>query len=541
MMIRRAQSLGENAKPGPRAGDPGSGSGRAPAPRAIRDTALGCLVLMSVVMLGCKLPSEPEGPMPGAVTASEAAAMEEYRAIGEAMASTGRAPRLRYVRILENYPGTRTAYEANLDLAQLDYAAIEMQRSTARTNEPVARSSQEFLDFFAYGPHAHPPMPDLQARYRAEMDPLYFKAIKNIGTWQATLEYFAAFPDSPHAPEIEASTEAALLNPNAGWEAPAILKVYQTIRPERVRELKLASKVETGLFRRLNSGTSVETLARFLQTFPGSIYAETVESMIDRVLDRKITLFRDKSELEEIIRRSPGSVDALQAQDILSQLNSQELIYQQAAATNRVSVLEEFMEANPESRFLSKAARRIEELKFAALSSGQQASLRAYEAQMNSALGSGDANLSAYQSRLKSLSNEQEAAQREARELQTKRYDLEAEAREHRRLVKHIAGQIKKINQAIKRDPSLKENLKAKQQERADHVADANRIDAEAASMAKAADAMKARAAELEDQVNALRVDARGSQVDVLERKNEVRHEYLFRLNEAWKASGKAS
>lgn len=507
--------------------------------REVRNRCALALLVVGVAALGCKMPSEAgeSAPAVKVSSAAEAAAMNEYNAIGDAMEKTGRVPRLRYLSILERYPGTRAAYEANLDLAGQDYAAIEMKKSTARTDAPVAEASRDFMEFFAYGDHAHPPMPDLQDRYRAEMQSLYFNAVKNIGTWQATLAYLEAYPDNPYAGQIESSIEAAIQNPNAGWEAPEILAAYREIRPERVREQQLAAEVETNLFQRLSSATPLETLRRFLQTFPASVYADTVEGMIDEQLGRKITIYSAPEDLRNIVRERPGTVDAAQAAEMLDVLKAQEATYQAARSRNSVEALVEFMEAHPDSRYLTAAARRIEELKLRALSSAQQSRLKAYQAEIDREMRTEESALASYESRIRSLKEQADTLQQQSRATQTRSYDLAAEAREHRRQAQRDAQVIQRIRQAMQRDPDLKSKLEDRQEQRAKHLQEANRLDEEAKSVDREAARLKTQAAELDSKLSALREEFQAVRVEALAKRNRLHHEYLARLNEAWAAS----
>lgn len=499
------------------------------------------LVLTSFVFAGCTLPSDPAAESEATVqvsSAAEGAAQRAYQAIGETAAMTGRVARVRYVSILEKYPGTRAAYEANIDLARDDFAGIETQKATARTNKPIAESSREFMEFFAYGDHAHPPMPDLQQRYRAEMHPMYFEAVKNIGTWQATLKYLEAYPDNPYTDQIESSIEAAIVNPNAGWEAAEILSTYREIRPERAREQQLAARVETHLFQRLSSSTSFETLQRFLQTFPFSIYTGAVEDMIDEQLGRKITVYTGRKGLENIIRERPGTVDAAQAREALEALEAQEEEFRSARSRNSVAALVEFMETHPSSRFLTDAARRIEELKLASISSAQRSRLEAYRSEIDREMRSEETELASYDSRLQKLRRQIEDARRESREVQTKSYDLAAEAREHRRQAQRTTQVIRKIRQAMRQDPDLKSELEERRKKRGEHLREAKRLEEEAAAADREAGRLKDTAAELEVRLGELRDEAHAVRVEALEKRNRMHHEYLARLDEAWRASG---
>lgn len=501
------------------------------------------LLLLGLGVGGCKLPSDSSDSSGAAPTvrvsgATEAAAMREYESIGEAMSRTGRVARLRYVAVLDNYPGTRAAYQANLDLAREDYTAIEMKKGTARTNAPVAEASREFLEFFAYGEHAHPPMPDLQERYLAELHPMYFNAVKNIGTWQATLEYLAAYPDGPFAAQIQSSIESAILNPNASWEAAEILAVYREIKPERTREQQLAAAVESNVFQRLSSASPLNTLQRFLQVFPNSIYTDTVEGMIKDQLGRKITVYSDRKDLENIMRERPGTVDAAQAGQMLALLDAQQQAYQDARSRNSVEALVEFMTVYPESRYLIEAARRIEELKLASLSSGQRSRLQAFRADIDRQMNSEESTLASYDSRLRSLSEQADALQKQSRSTQTRSYDIAAEAREHRRQAQHDATVIKRIRQAMKRNPDLKSDLEARQKKRQQHLQEAARLEEEAKAIDREAASLKTRAAEVEAQLSALREEAEAVRVEALGKRNRLHHEYLSRLDEAWKAAG---
>jgi len=497
------------------------------------------LAVLALAFLGCKMPSETgeSAPTVSVSSAAEAAAMNEYKALQDAMATTGRVARARYASILNNYPRTRAAYEANLDLARDDYTAIERKKGTARTNAPIAEASRDFLEFFAYGDHAHPPMPDLQERYRAEMQPLYFNAVKNVGTWQATIEYLKAYPDSPYAEQIENSIEAAILNPNAGWEAAEILAAYREVRPERVREKQLAAGVETNLFRRLSSGTPLETLQRFLQVFPASIYAQSVEGMIDDQLGHQITVYTDRRILESTVRERPGTVDAAQAEEMIRVLKAQEDAYQAARSRNSVDALVEFMEANPNSRYLTSAARQIEELKLRSLPSAQQSRLKAYRAEIEREMSAEEMSLKSYDSQIRSLSEQVQDLQQQSRATQTRSYDLAAEAREHRRQAQHDAQVIRRIQQAMNRDPDLKTELESRQNQRANHIQEANRLDEEAKKVDREAARLKTEAAEVESKLSALKKKALGVRVEVMAKRNRLHHEYLERLNEAWKAS----
>lgn len=473
-----------------------------------------------------------------ASAAAEQAARIEYQKLLDAASTGSRIPRLRYLSIPQKYPHTRAAYEANLELAKLDFAALEKQKQATRTKGPIAEASKRFLDDFAYAAHAHPPMPDLKQRYRTELEPLYFSAVKNIGTWQAALDYLAAYPDNVKAAEIEGAIERAILNPNAGWEAREIVEMYAPIRPERAREQRLAAQVETNLFQGLHTGLPRETLEKFLQEYPGSIYFNNVEGMIRQQLAREVSLYTDRATLEDHVARRPGSVEGVQSKAMLEELGAQEAVYRAAAAAGTVGALEQFIEENPQSRYLREAAKRIEAIKLATLSAGEQASLKSYQGQVDVEMRTEEAQLKSYADRLDALTKSVEAQRAEIRSLQMNRADAVAGAREQRRLAEQAGKSVQQIQKLVKQNPGLQDDLKQKRADQAKFLGEAKRLDGQAAALGKQVEAKRTKAAEAESELAALRTEAQAAQVAALGKRNGLHHEYLARLDEAWKARG---
>lgn len=496
------------------------------------------------VALAAWMPAGAQQPAsgPGAVArpvaaspAAEQAAQLEWKKLAEAVATGSRIPRNRYLSIAQKYPHTRAAYEANLELAKLDFDAIESQKQSARTRAPISEASKRFLSEFAYSEHAHPPMAELKSRYKAELEPLYFSAVKNIGTWQATLEYLAAYPDNANAVEIERAIESAIVNPNAGWEARDIVMTYAPIRPDRVREQQLSAQVETNLFQALNEGSARESLEKFIQAYPGSIYFANVEGMIRKQLARQISVYTDRAELEGHVAQNPGSVEGVQSKAMLDELAAQQAVFQAASSAGTVESLEDFIAENPQSRFLAEAARRIEAIKLASVSAAERASLESYKSQVDAEMRAEDTLIQSYATQLAAKSERIEQQRTEIRELQKQSNDAAAAAREQRRLAAQAGKSIARLQKMVAQNPALKDDLDTKKADQAKYAAEGKRLEGQSAGLMAQVQAKRTAAAEGETELSTLRDEAKAAQIAALGKRNRLHHEYLARLDEAWK------
>jgi hypothetical protein len=263
----------------------GSSTGaRAQAGRAgagLRRWSFGMAVMALVALgaVGCTLPQQaPYEEM----SPTEAAAYQEWQRIQRAEAQGARPARARYEKVIENYPQTTTAYEVNLVLAKQDFRSIQAQLRTSSSTRPAALASDAFFRRYGLGDHANPPTDALKARYRSELDPLVFEAVKIAGTWQILIEYLRALPNTEQGPLAEQEIEKWILNPEMGWDALDVLKEYAALRPERVRSQSLEARVEENLFQRVDERGSFEEAKRFLSVYPNSRFKDRINEMIKR-------------------------------------------------------------------------------------------------------------------------------------------------------------------------------------------------------------------------------------------------------------------
>jgi hypothetical protein len=224
----------------------------------------------------------PQAPPTEEMSPAEAAAFREWQLIQRAEAQGSRPARARYEKVLENYPQTATAYEVNLVLAKQDHRSIEAQKRTSSSMGPAADSSHAFYRRYAQGSYTTPPTQQLQARYRTELNPLIYDAVKTAGSWQILIEYLKAYPTAAEAPLAEQEMERRISNIEAGWEAKDMLREYVAIRPDRVKSQRLEAHVEENLFRRVSERGSFEEAKRFLDEYPNSRFKDHVNAIMRR-------------------------------------------------------------------------------------------------------------------------------------------------------------------------------------------------------------------------------------------------------------------
>lgn len=509
-----------------------SGMGRVPATRLL----IRCLLTLALVS-GCEIRAHAQ--QAASASASSAAAAEWAR-IQKAEASGARVSRSRLDALVRNYPSTTTAYEVNLELASMDFRAMEAQAKTAQSIEPVKASARQFLARYASGGLTTPPTAELQRRYQEELHPMLLGAVRRVGTWQAALEYLKAFPTGPSAATIDASLERAIVNPNVGWEARDILTAYSEVRPERTRNGHLAAQVETNLFGRLKPTSSVADCEAFLTAYPASLYAETVRGWIRAQRPLEATIHSESAQLRRWIAERPGSLEAKQAEFVLSKRADEESAFRSASASRSVAALERFMADHPLSPFAADADRQIAEIKLAAVSSSSRASLAAFQSDIERRIASERARLLSADPPKAGLPEELDAKQKSVDAVQARLTELRRRISRERGEAARLAKErdaLKAKTKGKNPPPNLGAEIKKREAERVLHAKAADKLDKDLQPVAAENARLKEELAVLATGVKTEEARAKALEMKLLGVRNQLHYEYLARLDAAYRAA----
>lgn len=237
----------------------------------------GAYALASLLLTACTLPSsfnETDARPP-----AEQAADAELRRIEDAQDRNGSIPRWRYENLLNRYPGTPAAYEANLILARKDFSTLNTQRASSASRQNLIPLFTDFVENYGFGSHSQPADPAIAEDYRRELHPLLYDALVWLADFPLQYRYIERYPGLQTSARLRETVEKSLTNPELRWRAIELLDVYALVQPTSPNIPEIQDRIELNLVAFIDQLGTRKDCDRFLERFPDSQYAEKVRSL----------------------------------------------------------------------------------------------------------------------------------------------------------------------------------------------------------------------------------------------------------------------
>lgn len=234
-------------------------------------------ILPVLLLTGCTLPSTfyEEDTRPPA----EQAAAAEMRRIEDAQDRNASIPRWRYENIITRYPGTASAYEANLILARRDFATLNTQRASSASRSNLTPLFRDFVETYGFGSHSQPGDPRIAEDYRRELHPLLYDALHWLEDLPLQYRYIERYPNLSTSARLRESIERALINPALRWEAMDLLDAYARVQPPSPNLRTLQDRIELNLVTFIDTVGTRKDCDRFIERFPDSAHIERVRKL----------------------------------------------------------------------------------------------------------------------------------------------------------------------------------------------------------------------------------------------------------------------
>lgn len=237
---------------------------------------------------------------------------------------------------------------AKLRIAELDYASLESQ-NPFRTWRPSNASWTSFVNFYAFTDYIPVPEdPKERAMYYNRLHPLLIRALGQMRSFDAWMDYLRVYPDSPLFDQAAQKAEAYITVRPDKWQDYEMLRTYLAIcdqelkRPSPRRDALIA-KFATGLAGVVEEDNRQDPYQRYLRSFPNALERKKIIRLMEHLELQEARERNDRARLSGIVARNKGDADPMAQADVKEATRCLErLDYNDALTTGTPKALRDF-------------------------------------------------------------------------------------------------------------------------------------------------------------------------------------------------------